>query len=312
MATLSPDLTQYDTAFHTGFLEALQDFSEAFSQRSNGAIVVRSEALPGDYSRQSIYTALGSVVHRDITSSAAAPTQPVVDADAVAVKTAWRFGPVDFSREAVVRKGQTIEQIELLAGRRAAESATQYQLDCAIAAITGATAGQTDVQATGSWSSDGKKLLTKALRRFGDRASELRLWIMSSASFFDLVDTAITEQLFGEVGTVVYGGQPGTLGLPVLVSDRCPDDLIFGLRAGAIEVIESQPPQYLRQSVAGGNNLVERIQAEGTINIAVYGYRWAPATAILNPDPTQLAAGANWARWSGAKTSAGVVIQVTP
>ncbi|MCS5781126.1 hypothetical protein LNP24_13660 [Klebsiella pneumoniae subsp. pneumoniae] len=38
---------------------------------------------------------------------------------------------------------------------------------------------------------------------------------------------------------MVYGGQPGTLGKPVLVTDTMPVDAILGLVAGAVSVTES-------------------------------------------------------------------------
>jgi len=312
MATLPAQLTQYNAQFHSGFLERLADVSDAFNAQSNGAIVLRSESLIGNVAQQSLYTGAGSVVHRDITSNTPVSDQLLQDTEAVSVKTAWRFGPLATTDEALLRKGQSLDTFRFLAGNRSAEAALQYQLDCAIASMTGAFLGNSGVQASGNLATEGRKVLTKGLRRFGDRFSDLRLWVMSSASYFDIVDSAIVDKLFGEIGAVIYGGLPGTLGLPVLVTDRCPDSLIFGLRDGGVELVQSQPPVYAEDRVTGLPNLAYRIQAEGVFNAAVFGYRWAPSPAIVNPNASQLAGSTAWTKWAtDDKNTAGIVIQLT-
>lgn len=45
---------------------------------------------------------------------------------------------------------------------------------------------------------------------------------MDSATYFDMVDQAISEKIYEEAGVVIYGGQPGAMGKPVLVADTHP------------------------------------------------------------------------------------------
>src|SRR5699024_9402262 len=95
---------------------------------------------------------------------------------------------------------------------------------------------------TADLASNGVKALTKGLRAFGDRAERVVVWCMSSDVYFDLVDKTIDEKVFNEDFAVIHGAQPGTLGRPVLVSDKFADDTIYGLQTGAISLTESQAP----------------------------------------------------------------------
>lgn len=89
---------------------------------------------------------------------------------------------------------------------------------------------------------DGKKTLTKGLRRYGDKFNRVNLFVMHSTTYFDIVDQAIDNKVYK--GVVIYGGQPGTLGKPVLATDTAPVDAIFGLVPGAVTITESQEPTF--------------------------------------------------------------------
>lgn len=66
--------------------------------------------------------------------------------------------------------------------------------------------------AKGSIAVDGRKALTRGMRKFGDKFGRISLWVMNSDTYFDIVDDAITKQIYGESEIVIYGGLPGTLG----------------------------------------------------------------------------------------------------
>jgi len=129
-----------------------------------------------------------------------------------------------------------------------------------------------------------------------------------------MVDQAITEKIYEEAGFVIYGGTPGTMGKPVLVSDKIPEDLIFGLQAGAASVVESQPPGVRSYNIDNQENLAIGYRAEGTFNVDLLGYSWDTAgspAAPSNPNLTQLGSGANWRKYAtDNKATAGVLIEV--
>ncbi|VCX09975.1 hypothetical protein BANRA_04026 [Acinetobacter baumannii] len=59
--------------------------------------------------------------------------------------------------------------------------------------------------AKGSIVVDGRKALTRGMRKFGDKFGRIGLWVMNSDTYFDIVDDAIT-QIYGESEIVIYGG----------------------------------------------------------------------------------------------------------
>lgn len=44
------------------------------------------------------------------------------------------------------------------------------------------------------------------MRKFGDKFGRISLWVMNSDTYFDIVDDAITKQIYGESEIVIYGG----------------------------------------------------------------------------------------------------------
>jgi hypothetical protein len=104
---------------------------------------------------------------------------------------------------------------------------------------------------------------------------------MPGVIYHDLVGDALTEKRYDEIGTVVHGGSPGTLGKPVVLSD-CPalfvDNgvdpdtyLILGLQKGAVTIEESEERRIVRTIQTGKPNLIETIQGEDAVNIVVKG-----------------------------------------
>ncbi|MNG11108.1 hypothetical protein D3C84_946190 [compost metagenome] len=135
---------------------------------------------------------------------------------------------------------------------------------------------------------------------------------MDSATYFDMVDQAITEKVYEEAGVVIYGGQPGTMGKPVLVSDTIPAETIFGLQAGAVKITESQAPGFRSYNIDNQENLAMGFRAEGTFNMDLLGYSWKDSTGGINPNLAAIGAGANWSKYATSdKVTAGVLIDLS-
>src|SRR5690606_18741891 len=125
-----------------------------------------------------------------------------------------------------------------LIGQDMADAVLDYYIQAAFASLGAAIGSNAAMVATGPFATDHKKVLTKGMRKFGDRFNRIALFAMDSAAYFDLVDDAIGQKIYEEAGSVVYGGTPGTMGKPVLVSDKVTADVIFGLQAGAVSITE--------------------------------------------------------------------------
>ena len=177
-------------------------------------------------------------------------------------------------------------------------------------ALTAAIGANPDMVVTADIETDGKKTLTRGLRKYGDKFNRVVLFVMHSATYFDIVDEAIANKIYEEAGVVVYGGQPGTLGKPVLVTDTMDADAILGLVAGAVTVTESQAPGFRSYDINDQENLAVGYRAEGVVNVDLLGYSWDTAKGD-NPDLTAIGTAGNWKKhFTSNKSTAGVLIKL--
>lgn len=314
MTTVNNDLIIYNDQAQTAYLERMQDVLDVFNASSGGAIVLRNEMLEGDLTQRSFYTVPGSVAHRDVNSVADPGTQKIGAGEMVGVKVPWKYGPYSTTEEAFKRRARSPEEFSQIIGQHMADATLDYFIQASFASLEAAIGGNAAMVASGSFAVDHKKVLTRGMRRFGDRFSRIALFAMDSNVYFDLVDDAIDAKVYEEAGFVIYGGTPGTMGKPVLVSDKIPADSIFGLQAGAIQIIESQAPGVRSYPINDEENLALGFRAEGVFNVELLGYSWnsdgSPA-APTNPNLGQLGTGANWIKHANSnKATAGVLIEV--
>ena len=309
--TLNSDMIIYNDLAQTAYLERLQDVLEVFNASSGGALILRNELIEGDLRKRSFYKIGGTLGHRNVNSDAAVTGIKIGADEAVGVKTPWKYGPYETTEEAFKRRARSPEEFSMLVGQDMADAALDYYIQTAFAALGAAIGANANMVATGSFAVDHKKVLTKGMRKFGDRFNRIALFAMDSATYFDLVDDAIDQKIYEEAGVVIYGGSPGTMGKPVLVSDKVTEERIFGLQVGAVSVTESQAPGVRSYPVNTQENLAIGYRAEGAFNVDIMGYSWKD-TAGVNPNLAALGAGANWRKHATSdKATAGVLIDLS-
>ena len=209
--TVNNDLIIYNEQAQTAYLERIQDVLDVFNASSQGAIVLRNEMLEGDFTQNAFYTVPGAVGHRDVNSTAPVVGQKLGADEMVGVKTPWKYGPYETTEEAFKRRARSPEEFSQLLGQHMADATLAYMIAAAFAALSAAIGANANMVATGSWATDGKKVLTKGMRKFGDRFNRIAMFGMDSSTYFDLVDNAIDTKVYEEAGVVIYGGQPGTM-----------------------------------------------------------------------------------------------------
>ncbi|MCT8191352.1 major capsid protein [Pseudomonas monteilii] len=309
--TLNSDMIIYNDLAQTAYLERLQDVLEVFNASSGGALILRNELIEGDLRKRSFYKIGGTLGHRNVNSDAAVSGIKIGADEAVGVKTPWKYGPYETTEEAFKRRARSPEEFSMLVGQDMADAALDYYIQTAFAALGAAIGANANMVATGSFAVDHKKVLTKGMRKFGDRFNRIALFAMDSATYFDLVDDAIDQKIYEEAGVVIYGGSPGTMGKPVLVSDKVTEERIFGLQVGAVSVTESQAPGVRSYPVNTQENLAIGYRAEGAFNVDIMGYSWKD-TAGVNPNLAALGTGANWRKHATSdKATAGVLIDLS-
>ena len=312
--TVNSDLIIYNDQVQTAYLERFQDVLDVFNTASAGAIILRNELLEGDFTKRSLYTISGSVAHRNVNSTGSVSGTKLGADEMVGVKTPWKYGPYETTEEAFKRRARSPEEFSQLVGQHMADATMDYMIQAAFAALYAAIGANAPMTVTGNFENDGKKVLTRGMRAFGDRFGRIAIFAMDSATYFDLVDNAIDNKIYEEAGFVIYGGSPGTMGKPVLVSDLVTAGTIFGLQAGAVSVIESQAPGVRNYPINDQENLAIGYRAEGTFNVDLLGYSWDTAgspVAPANPNLAQLGSGANWRKYATSdKATAGVLIEL--
>ncbi|MFC3338805.1 major capsid protein [Paracandidimonas soli] len=309
--TVNSDMIIYNDLAQTAYLERIQDVLDVFNQQSQGAIRLINENIEGDLRKRALYKIGGSLEHRNVNSDAAVTPKKIGADEAVGVKTPWKYGPYQATEESFKRRMRSPEEFSELVGQDMADAFLAYCIEAAFASLSAAIGANANMVATGSFATDHKKVLTKGMRKFGDRFNRIALFGMDSATYFDLVDDAIDQKIYEEAGVVVYGGTPGTMGRPVLVSDRIPASKIFGLQSGAVTLTESQPPGVRSWQVNDQENLALGYRGEGVFNVDLLGYSW-DETKGVNPTLAALGAGANWTKYAVSdKSTAGVIIDLS-
>ena len=310
-ATVNSDVIIYPALMQTGYLERKQDNLDVFNGASAGAILLTNELVEGDYSASSFYKIGGSIAHRDVNSVGAVTADKISMDEMVGVKTPWKYGPYATTEEAFKRRGKSPAEFSMLIGQDMADATSEGFIAYALGALEAGIRSNASMVTSGDLAVDGKKVLTKGLRTMGDKFGSVALWVMDSSTYLDVVDEAIDNKLFEEAGVVVYGGVPGTMGKPVLVTDKCPADTIFGLNQGAVTIKESQAPATRAYPIEDQENLAIGYRGEGTANVELLGYKWKDK-ATINPTTAQLSASANWEKYATSnKATAGFIIDLT-
>lgn len=309
--TVNSDMVIYNRLAQTAYLERLQDNLDVFNTASNGAIIYRNEIIEGDFDKKAFYKVGGSIEHRDVNSTSKVTPKKIGAGEAVGVKCPYKYGPYASTEEAFKRRARTPEEFAMLIGQDMADALMEGRLKYALAALDAAIGGNAAMVAQGNIATDGRKALTRGMRTFGDKFGRIALWVMNSDTYFDIVDDAITKQIYGESEIVVYGGLPGTLGKPVLVTDQVPTDKAFGLQGGAIQAVESQAPGFRTWDINDEENLAMGIRGEGTFNLELMGYSWKDTVGGANPTLAAIGATANWQKHAGSnKMTAGVLLDL--
>ncbi|THD46641.1 Ig domain-containing protein [Enterobacteriaceae bacterium ML5] len=308
--TINTDMVIYDDLAQTAFLERRQDNLDVFNAASNGAIILDNEMIEGDFKKRSFYQVGGSIQFRDVTSTDTVESKKIGAGEAIGVKAPWKYGPYSTTEEAFKRRGRDVTEFSEVVGTDAADATLEGYIQYAIKGLVAAIGNNSTMQVDADIATDGKKTLTRGLRKYGDKFNRICLFVMHSATYFDIVDQAIENKLYEEAGVVVYGGQPGTLGKPVLVTDQCPADAILGLVPNAVKITESQAPGFRSYPINDQENLAIGYRAEGTVNIDLLGYSWATAKGA-NPDITKIGTKGNWTKhFKDDKSTAGVLINL--
>lgn len=315
--SLPSDMKVYNEQFFAGYTERVEQNLAVFNQSSANSILLSSDVTNGEFIKESYLAKIsGLVTRRDLTSTSAATGLKATQNEIVKVDRSIKIGPVEFTDEALHKGNMSMDEMVFLLGQQAADDVLKEEIDVVLYGLQGAyaVAGLATLVQDSSSATITHNILNSGLAKFGDKASSIVAWVMHSSVFFELQGQAITDKIDSVAGTVIYGGSPGTLGRPVVVTDS---DALFsngsssvstdnyyttyGLVSGAAEVQETRIGDVLIEKVGGAENIYTRMQAEQNHALGLKGMSFNTSTA--NPTVAQLATSSNWTKSATALKS---------
>ena len=315
----------YHDEVQTGFVETLQQETDAFNAASAGAIVMRPNVSPGDYTKEAFFKAITNLItRRDLTANPSTPVTdtPLVQAETVMVKINRKIGPVAQTRDAFRKIAQDPGEFSIIIGQMTAKAVAMDMLNTGLAAVVSALTGVSplvhNVTAASPTDTISTDNLIQALFKAGDSANDIVLWAMHSASYAKLMRDQVANQQFDAVaGVVVAQGSPVTLNRPVLMTDSpalytltspTAPVKVLGLRTNAIRLDESELQDIVVDDITGGEQLAIRIQGEFAYNLGVLGFTWDTVVGV-NPTDANIAAAGSWDQVAtSVKNLAGVLM----
>jgi hypothetical protein len=322
-ATHLPQGLIYPELVHAGMVETLQQNTDAFNGAVNNVIRQVTRSRLGDYNQESFFGIVNNLISRRQVD--ASPANPAVTpsempkGEFIGIKLNRRIGPVDQTLDSFRKIGQSpdFEVISFTLGEQVAKAMQVDWLDTALNAQVAALLAQTalhedQVQATMTTSD-----LVDGLARFGDAASRIKMWVMHSKVYYELVKEQIASNITNISDFNIASATPVTLNRPVLVTDSA--SLVgagspfqyrtLGLVENACVLEESEDTLLHADVITGKENIVTRMQGEYAFNVNLKGFKWDVTNGGVNPDATAVGTGTNWDKAATAdKDLGGIVI----
>lgn len=328
--TTASNMSIHNDVVRNAYAEKMAQVIDSFFANSRGAVVIEDAAVPGDYLSQSFFKFPSGLVTRRVTTGTGydgTPTPITIEqGDNKRVRLARKLGPVEITFDAMRKIASNEAEFSRIVGDMMAEAVSAKMLSDSAKALVAALNRSPYVKdiSSATVSTVSRTTLAAALALMGDRASDVVCWVMHSKPYFDLIaadlnTSSSVDSLIANVA--LYGGSPGTLGKPVIVTDEASLILdettdkyyTLGLTAGAVRLqSDTQLADVVGEIVTGGENLRYRIQGERDWFLGLKGFQWDSANGGANPSDTALATANNWdAVSSDAKLRAGVCIKST-
>jgi len=302
-----------DEQFQGGFIETLAQNVSAFNAASAGAITLNTRSLLGHYEKEAMWDEVSAIARRDISkqSSDTVTATALTQDEFISVKLNRRNGPYEVNIDAQRKKGFDPRGFSRVIGQQTAVAVPKEMIDRGLAACEAKLDSIAALEYDNTASTITNAAMINGLKKAGDSAGGVVLWVMHSAQYFDLMAAqfASTATIWGstDIGATLYEANPYTLNRPTLVIDStslvetggvssAQDKYsILGLRKGAIQVDISEPPIAVMEGpLTGSENLFFRWQAEYAYNLGLLGCQWDTTNGGVNPTNTNVATATNW------------------
>lgn len=317
------NMVVFDDFVQRTITEVIAQQVDLFNASSNGTITLTTKRNRGDFAHYSQFAEIAGLIRRrDVYASGAVSPVALSMLRNASVKVAAGTPPIAFNPSQFTWIQESPEVAGVVIGEQVALGQFQDMLNTGIKAARAAIVQQGatvnfNVSSNGSLTLNG---LNRGAQKFGDRAVNIRAWIMHSTPLHDLYDQALTNtaQLFrfGDVRIIEDGfgrrfivtDSPSLFG--AVTSPDVTDYYSLGLVENAI-VVEDNGDFFSNLETSNGDeNITRTWQGEWTYQLALKGYTWDTANGGKSPTDAEIGTGTNWDKTATQiKNTAGVAVR---
>lgn len=302
--------------------EIVRQQVKLFNEATNGAIILRTAPKPGDFSDETYWKELAGLVRRrNIQGTGTVTAIDLAQLSDTMVKVAAGTPPINIPPAMFTWLLKDPEEGGATIGKQLAVATIQDMLNTAVAAARAALSTVAAVNHDGSAAVASLAGLVTGASKFGDRASDIAVWLSHSKSVHDIYAQALQNAnnlfTFGDVKVIQdgFGRKFVMTDSPSLtvtdgVSAGVDAYYTMGLVSGAAIVETNDDFHDVTEEKTGGENLQRIYQAEWTYNLGLKGFAWDKTNGGRSPSNAAIATGSNWDKTTDEKKNlAGVLIK---
>jgi hypothetical protein len=297
--------------------ETLAQMVDAFNAASNGAIMLTTQGVAGDFLQESMWKSLHQAKRRvdRYSTNGVATTTALAQIQQNSVKIAGGFGPILWEPAQLTWIAKDPAEAVEVISRNLAEAILQDQLNTAIAGLVAAISNNTacvnNVSATGGVS---YSAINGAHAKFGDASAQLVAQVMTGEVMHKLIGQNLNndQRLFTASNVTVFN----ILGRPVVVTDApalyeagtINLQKVLSLASGAALVHDGSDLVTNAEASNGKERIETTFQADYTFALGLRGYAWDTSNGGKSPTDVAIGTGANWTKFvTSDKATAGVI-----
>lgn len=317
------NMVVFDDFVQRTITEVIAQQVDLFNAASNGTITLTTNRNRGDFAHYSQFAEItGLIRRRDVYASGAVNSVALAMLQNASVKIAAGTPPIAFNPSQFTWIQEQPELAGVVIGEQVAIGQFQDMLNAALKAARAAfvnvgSAASYNVPSQGALTLNG---LNRGAQKFGDRAQNIRAWVLHSTPLHDMFDQSLTNTnrlfTFGDVRVLEDG-----FGRRFIVTDSSSlygsvtspdvtDYYTLGLVENAIVVEDNGDFFSNLQTVNGDENITRSWQGEWTYNLALKGYTWDTTSGGKSPTDAEIGTGTNWDKTAAdIKNTAGVAVR---
>lgn len=317
------NMVVFDDFVQRTITEVIAQQVDLFNAASNGTITLTTQRNRGDFAHTSQFAEIAGLIRRrDVYASGAVSPVALAMLQNASVKVAAGTPPIAFNPSQFTWIQEQPEVAGVVIGEQVAIGQFQDMLNAGLRAARAAfvNVGTALQYITPSQGALTLNALNRGAQKFGDRAQNIKAWVVHSSPLHDLFDQALTNTArlftFGDVRIIEDG-----FGRRFIITDSSSlfgavsspdvtDYYTLGLVENAIVVEDNGDFFSNLQTVNGDENITRSWQGEWTYNLALKGFTWDTSNGGKSPIDSEIGTGTNWDQTATQiKNTAGVAVR---